>query len=638
LYVCDWLNPVIGHYQASYRDPRRDRSHGRIWRVTAKGRPLVKRLNFAEMSETELIGKLESNERWERDVAKFTLYRRPEKEVMSAVQAALLAKHSGDEMRQLYELSGVLAAHEQVEPGLVARLLASSDFRYRAWGVHLIGVWADRLERPLELLTKAMSDEHPRVRLEAVVACSWMPPQWAAQAVKVASLVLEKPTDAPINYALTQCIHALAKFWQPALAAGKLDFGSRFHALARVLTTVGDTSLTVRVKELLTSGNLSAGARDSLLTVLIENGSTEDADFAIAQGPDSQAVMDALVAVAWRKRDAGYGAVLSQLVNSPHRAARIAGCRIVAASGQDFGTGKRIHELLADATAASSERAAALAAVAKLRGKAALAEILNLAASTDSALRMAALAAAAPMAPSAVATRSVQLLVEAKAVADLAALLNPLLSQQGGADALAKALLEAQPSAETARLALQWMAEVGRDDAPVRKALNAAAGITSTVPDYSEALVKRLVADALAQGDSKRGEPVFRAAQATCMACHKLGNEGGMLGPDLSAIGRAMTPEAIVESVLWPKRQVKEGFLLTQISTKNGQALQGYKANETDQVLTLKDLATNTNHTITKSEISSRNDAGTLMPEGLTSWMTDQQRRDLLRYLFQLGK
>ncbi|MEM7386243.1 MAG: PVC-type heme-binding CxxCH protein, partial [Verrucomicrobiota bacterium] len=42
IYVCDWYNPTIGHYQASYRDPSRDRTHGRIWRITAKGRPLAK--------------------------------------------------------------------------------------------------------------------------------------------------------------------------------------------------------------------------------------------------------------------------------------------------------------------------------------------------------------------------------------------------------------------------------------------------------------------------------------------------------------------------------------------------------------------------------------------------------------------
>ena len=37
--------PVIGHYQASYADPRRDKTRGRIWRITAKGRAPVKQPN-----------------------------------------------------------------------------------------------------------------------------------------------------------------------------------------------------------------------------------------------------------------------------------------------------------------------------------------------------------------------------------------------------------------------------------------------------------------------------------------------------------------------------------------------------------------------------------------------------------------
>ena len=37
IYIADWYNPIIGHYQASFRHPDRDKAHGRIWRVTAKG-------------------------------------------------------------------------------------------------------------------------------------------------------------------------------------------------------------------------------------------------------------------------------------------------------------------------------------------------------------------------------------------------------------------------------------------------------------------------------------------------------------------------------------------------------------------------------------------------------------------------
>ena len=38
LYIADWYNPIIQHGEVDFRDPRRDKTHGRIWRVTAKGR------------------------------------------------------------------------------------------------------------------------------------------------------------------------------------------------------------------------------------------------------------------------------------------------------------------------------------------------------------------------------------------------------------------------------------------------------------------------------------------------------------------------------------------------------------------------------------------------------------------------
>ncbi len=38
IYIADWYNPIIQHGEVDFRDPRRDHTHGRIWRVTAKGR------------------------------------------------------------------------------------------------------------------------------------------------------------------------------------------------------------------------------------------------------------------------------------------------------------------------------------------------------------------------------------------------------------------------------------------------------------------------------------------------------------------------------------------------------------------------------------------------------------------------
>jgi putative heme-binding domain-containing protein len=40
LYIADWTNPIINHGEVDFRDPRRDHSNGRIWRVTYKGGPI----------------------------------------------------------------------------------------------------------------------------------------------------------------------------------------------------------------------------------------------------------------------------------------------------------------------------------------------------------------------------------------------------------------------------------------------------------------------------------------------------------------------------------------------------------------------------------------------------------------------
>jgi putative heme-binding domain-containing protein len=349
--------------------------------------------------------------------------------------------------------------------------------------------------------------------------------------------------------------------------------------------------------------------------------------------------MAAVLDAARKVNGAGYGALVQELLESSVPASRILGCKIIAAVGVEKPElASKVETLLARESAATAERIAAMAALAKVRGKAALTDILKFTENPDPALKIGALAAVAPVDPAAVAKRSLPLLDQTRSSKDVAELLAPLLSQKTGSAALAKAFQEQKPSAETAKRTLQWLSESGRDDAALRDALTHAAGLKSASTEYNEALVKQWVADAAARGDSRLGETVFKAAQTTCLTCHKVGNEGGILGPELSAIGRAMTPEMIVESVFWPKRQVKEGYMLTQITTKDGQVQQGYKASETPDTLTLKDLAGNPTAPILKSRIASRSDAGSLMPDGLMAPLSEKEQLNLFKYLFELGK
>ena len=216
MYLCDWFNPVIGHYQASYADPRRDRVHGRIWRITAKGRAPVKQPALADMKPAQLLEQLASPERWTRYQAKRLLFDGLTKDVIPAAEA-FVAKTQDE--HQLMEVCGVYEAHQSPNPALLKRLLTAKDARVRAYGARVAGTWADQLPDALALLTQAARDEHPRVRLEAVVACARIP---KPESVEVATLVLEKPTDKFLDYALRQAVRALQPQWQPVLA--KLTF------------------------------------------------------------------------------------------------------------------------------------------------------------------------------------------------------------------------------------------------------------------------------------------------------------------------------------------------------------------------------------------------------------------------------
>jgi putative heme-binding domain-containing protein len=154
---------------------------------------------------------------------------------------------------------------------------------------------------------------------------------------------------------------------------------------------------------------------------------------------------------------------------------------------------------------------------------------------------------------------------------------------------------------------------------------------------YSAALVKELLADVKAHGDARRGAVVFRAATSACLSCHKVGKQGGEVGPNLSAVGACIPPEDIVEGVFWPNRTVKPEFKAVAVEVASGQVVQGIVKDETARELVLQDAAGKL-HRIPTKEIAQRREIGSLMPDGLTTAMTAEQRRDLIRYLLELGK
>src|SRR5204863_2671779 len=124
----------------------------------------------------------------------------------------------------LVEALGVYQSHEVVATDLLARLCRAREPGARAYAAGVAGAWADRLADPLALLRPLVADENARVRLQAVVACTSVP---KAEAMGVAAIAADLPTDKFLIYALIQAVYALKPYVLPAIKAGKLNLGHK---------------------------------------------------------------------------------------------------------------------------------------------------------------------------------------------------------------------------------------------------------------------------------------------------------------------------------------------------------------------------------------------------------------------------
>ena len=211
LYFVDWHNPIIGHMQHNLRDKSRDKLHGRVYRVTAEGRPLLKPPVIAGASIPQLLDLLKEPENRVRYRARIELGARDTKEVLAAVDAwtgKLDAKAPGYE-HQMMEALWVYQWHNRVNEKLLTRMLKSSDPWARAAATRVLCYWRDRVTNPLALLKVLATDAHPGVRLEAVRAASFFK---TPEAAEVALASLEHPQDRFLKYTLDQTMNTLKTF------------------------------------------------------------------------------------------------------------------------------------------------------------------------------------------------------------------------------------------------------------------------------------------------------------------------------------------------------------------------------------------------------------------------------------------
>lgn len=140
-------------------------------------------------------------------------------------------------------------------------------------------------------------------------------------------------------------------------------------------------------------------------------------------------------------------------------------------------------------------------------------------------------------------------------------------------------------------------------------------------------------AECLAGGNAQNGRRVFRhKMEASCIRCHTVDGEGGVAGPDLSGIGVRADRQQLLESIILPNATIAAGFENVQGLRKSGVAYAGLLKRETDdsiEILSPEDGL----ETIKKSEIETRQNGRSGMPDNLRKMLSRRELRDLVEYL-----
>jgi putative heme-binding domain-containing protein len=136
-------------------------------------------------------------------------------------------------------------------------------------------------------------------------------------------------------------------------------------------------------------------------------------------------------------------------------------------------------------------------------------------------------------------------------------------------------------------------------------------------------------------GDFVRGEKLF-FEKAQCVTCHRIWENGGRAGPDLTRVGAIRSGRDILESVLIPSSTIAQGYDTVNVTTKDGESYTGVRVGSGEEPLVLR-LASGTEMILHRGEIE-RIDRSkvSLMPEGMLNTLTQEEVRDLLAFLQHL--
>ncbi|WP_229321196.1 PVC-type heme-binding CxxCH protein [Larkinella knui] len=653
IYVADWYNPIIQHGEVDFHDPRRDQQHGRIWRIVAKNRPLVKKPSLTKASVAELLETLKVPEDWTRSQAKQILKARGAKDVIPALQKWVqeLDKKDANYEHHLLEALWTYQTLEVVNEPLLLSLLNAQSHNARAAALRALELWSNKINNIPALLTKAVADKHPQVRLEAVIALRKVK---TAESARTALSVLDQSMDEFLDYALWQTVRELEPQWAKRLKTEPGFFGNARNT-AFALKSASSPEAVSQLVQLYQNDQVPEAYQKDVLGSIARYGTAADLallfDKAVQGNTGSNKSVAAQLAALEdaARRGVKPGQNLNRItafIQNEDEAVATSAIRLVGLWHLDELTGTLVSLARKED---KNTRKAALGALATLKNDPSRKALIDLTGGKNPAdLRLAAASQLVSVDAAEAAHIGTDLLRTLPAQTDVSELFQAFLTSKPNARALAEELTARkipENRAREGRQILQRRVPYNlRNDEDVKlltKSLEASGGVLAPekMPQELNAQeISGLAKVAKETADPVKGELVFRKSTLTCLTCHAIGGAGGRIGPDLSSLGTSSPAETIIKSILYPNQSIKEGYELQRIAKKDGSELMGYIVSNGTSELVMRDV-TGTEVSVPKSQINVIEKVpGSLMPAGLTASLDKEEFINLVGFLSKMGE
>lgn len=650
LYIADFYNRIIGHYEVPLTHPLRDKERGRIWRVVYVGNdpkdsPAANPIDLTKVSKAELIAELGNDDLVIRTHATHQLVHRIGLAATSDVKT-LLAGESSPEQRS--HSLWVLERLGALDDDMLRRLADDSDRLVR---VHVVKMLAERSpwnDEYRSMVSRGLSDADPFVRRASADALGRHP-----HASHIGPLLELWKATSPEDELLVHTIRIALRDTIAQLKSLPL-LADEFDDSADVMSRLVDLSLGIRSKQ---AADFLLGYHES------HRPAADQAGRALRHiaryAPQSSLSRLYKLAASYKGKPVN---VQRDVLLDLNRAIRERGARFpdsvqawstkvandflasndpqLVRAGIDFaqevrpkGVGEKLAELVSDGSRPQPIRSQAVDALVKVEPERALDiidKLLNDPKTKTGFGRRLAKALGSLNTP-----QSRQILLELFVIApeDLAlTAARGLANTREGAEAL---LVAVEKGHASARLLQDSVVSPRVLILGVRNAQQRVEKQLEGLPPGDERLRKSIAKHKAGFTKSKStaslGAAVFKK---NCAACHQIAGQGNKVGPELDGVG-LRGADRLLEDILDPNRNVDANFRASVIATDDGQVFNGLVLREEGKVLICVDDK-GKEHRIPLAEIEERRLMKlSPMPANVRELVKEDEFYNLLAYLLE---